>query len=376
MASDSKLPIAIFAGIVALIAIPFLLDHLKERRRPMLHEVRIVTATPSDPVFREGRRILSAAESAEAVLALRIGRRGSDGRWFAPVDRLAIDGQETDHEQTASWPETGRQIRVFWFSVECTNLGGALDPENASRRLQYRTFLAPEMGRGVRAERLPETHNDDHIGEAPPTDLDRAGTIRLYARVEVVETESDVRPQQAATSRGIDDLFNPLFPTLFVSADFDGVVDGSVGELFRLPGFEPRSESGAWNDVTSAAFGAPFTELVTQRFVVSSQTLAAVATTGRPDIDASSFSSLGRIEVTPDRVSRRNRSLRWGTDVEPGDVLVESSHWRILLGDDGNGELDPADTILHCWGRPPELTTLWTSLETETAAMEHLRYAE
>jgi len=46
----------------------------------------------------------------------------------------------------------------------------------------------------------------------------------------------------------------------------------------------------------------------------------------------------------------------------------------VLLGDEGNGRLDPADAVLHCWGRPPERTTLFASLDTAKATMEHLRY--
>jgi hypothetical protein len=197
MASDAKLPIAIFAALVALIAIPFLADYVRERRRPLLLEARVVTAASSDPIFRDGRRRVSAGETAEAALALRIGRRGSAGRWIAPVGRLALDGSEIDHQETEYWPEAGRRVRVFWFSVESSNLGGSLSAENAAERLRYRTYLAPEMGRGLRADRLPETHNDDHIGRQSTTAPGEAGTIRLYARVEVVESDSDVRPLQA-----------------------------------------------------------------------------------------------------------------------------------------------------------------------------------
>ena len=68
------------------------------------------------------------------------------------------------------------------------------------------------------------------------------------------------------------------------------------------------------------------------------------------------------------------RKLRWGVDVRPGDLLVDGDHWWVLLGDNGDDWLDPADHVLHCWGRPPEQTTLFASLETEKATVEHLRY--
>ena len=374
MASDSRLPIAIFAALVAMVAIPFLVDYIREIRRPVLMEARVVIATASDPVFREGRRHVQAGETVEAAVALRFGRRGKPGRWLAPVERLAIEGNELEHENSETWPETGRAVRVFWFSVESTNLGGSLNAENAGDRLRYRTFFAPEMGRNLRAERLPETHNDDHIGQQSSTAPNGAGTVRLYARVEIVETDSDLRPLQVMTTPGIESVLKPDFPAVFRPGDFGEAINSSVGELFGLPGFEPRSETGDWNEITVPAFQMSFTDLVSERIVISSRTLAAVAVSGRPDIEANALTALGTLSMTPERVLRSGRILRWESDVRPGDLLIDGNHWRVLLGDDGNGELDPADPVLHCWGRPPERTTLYASLESEESTVEHYRH--
>jgi hypothetical protein len=376
MASDSKLPIAIFAALVAIIATPFLVDYVREIRRPVLMEARVVTATDSDRVFREGRRHVRVGETAEAAVAVRFGRRGKAGRWMAPVDRLAIDEREVDHERTGTWPEQAHTLRVFWFSVESTNLGGSLNADNAADRLRYRTYFAPEMGRSLRAKRLPETHNDDHIGQQSVTVPEGAGTVRLYARVEVVETESDLRPLQAVTTIGTEDVLEPEFSAVFRPADLGEAINSSVGELFGIPGFEPRSETGSWNEVTIPSFQMSFTDLVSERFVVSSRTLAAVAVTGEADIGEDAFTDLGTLSITAEKILRRGRALRWQGEVRAGDLLVDGDHWWVLLGDDGNGELDPADTVLHCWGRPPERTTLWASLETEETTVELIRYAE
>jgi hypothetical protein len=374
MAKDSKLPIAIFSVLVALIAAPFLVDYLREIRRPVLMEARVVTATASDPVFREGRRRVEAGETVEAAVALRWGRRGKPGQWLAPVEQLAITGSDSGHQNTETWPDAGRAVRVFWFSVESTNLGGSLNVENAGDRLRYRTFLAPEMGRSLRAERLPETHNDDHIGQQSTTIPDGAGTVRLYARVEVVETDSDLRPFQVVTTTEIEAILDPGFPTIFRPADLGEAINSSVGEFFGLPGFEPRSPTGAWNEVTIPAFQLSFTDLVSKRLVVSSRTLAAIAVSGEPDIDADALTALGVLSITPEAVLRRGRILRWGSDVRPGDLLVGDEHWWVLLGDEGDGAFDPADSVLHCWGRPPERTTLDASLEAEALTVEHYRH--
>jgi hypothetical protein len=374
MASESKLPAFIFVALVALIAIPFLVDYIREIRRPVLMEATVVTATASDPVFRGGRRHVRAGESVEAAVAVRFGRRRQAGRWLAPVERLVIEGTELEHEKTGSWPEADRAVRVFWFSVESTNLGGSLNAENAADRLRYKTFLAPEMGRDLRADRLPETHNDDYIGQQSTTAPDGAGTVRLYARVEVVESDADIRPLQKVTTAGIEAVFEPEFPAVFRSADFGEAIDPTVGELFGLPGFEPRPETGSWNEITIPAFKMSFTDLVSERIVVSSRTLAAVAVSGSPSIEVNALTALGRVSLTPETVRRQDRPLRWNTDVRQGDLLVDGDHWWVLLGDEGNGELDPADTVLHCWGRPPVRTTLFAALESEQATVEHLRY--
>jgi hypothetical protein len=237
------------------------------------------------------------------------------------------------------------------------------------------------MGRGLLAERLPEAHNDDHVGPQHDPEQDIAGTVRLYARVELVEAEDDVRPLHAVTTLGSDAIFDPRFPSIHRSADLGNGIDASVGELFRLPGFEPRSENLPWNEVTVAAFGKPFTELVSERLVVSSLTFAAVAVSGRPDAgrpdgSTGAFDNLGDIQMTTDRVRRQGRALRWENDVIAGDLLVEGDHWWVVLADDGNSVLDPADTVLHCWGRPPERTTLWATLEAEAVTVKHLRYVD
>ena len=65
----------------------------------------------------------------------------------------------------------------------------------------------------------------------------------------------------------------------------------------------------------------------------------------------------------------------WKDDISSGDLLVHGNHWLVLLEDDGNGVLDTADTVLHCWGRPPERTTLFAALDPSVTAVGLLRYA-
>lgn len=380
MASERWLPILVFVVLTGLIAAPFLIDHVRESRRPVMVEARVVTAAASDPVYRTGRRTVSEGDPVEVAVAVRVTRKGTDDRWLSPAANLEIDGIQVDHVQSSAWPEDDRHLRVFWFSIESTHLGGELTTETAADRLAYRTFLAPEMGRTLQAERLPEIHNDDHIGEPPlwsvaprvaPLD---AGTIRLYARIEVVEELDSLRPLQAVTTLGVDHLLEPRFPTLLRRAAYGEGIDPVAAELLRLPGFEP---AGATIDqqeaVTMTAFGLSFSEMVEARLVVSSRALASTAATGAAGMTSSDLEDLGTVDLSGARCTRRGRPLRWGDDLRQGDLLSAEAHWMILLGDDGDGLLGGGDPVLHSWGRPPNETTLVAAAGPEEAALTHWR---
>jgi len=374
MASESRLPFVIFAAIVVVIAIPFVVDEIQDRRRPVLMEARIVTATNSDPTYRDGRRLVTPGDQVEIAIALRVQRWGSGEFWISPAPRLEIEGAATPHLQSSVWPDDSRVLRVFWFSVECQNLGGMLTAETVDERLRYRTFLAPEMGRALQAQGLPESHNDDHIGETGDGSPEGPGTIRLYARVEVVEDGGDVRPLQAQATIDAERFLDPTFPTILIEADLGDNIEPSAGELFRLPGFEPQGETPAErNAVPEQALGKTFSQLVADRMVVSSWTLAASAVSGEPDLDPSRLEELGVVEIDGDRVSGGRRPLLWGKDVISGDLLVDGDHWMILLGDNGDGALDPSDAVLHSWGRPPVRTTLFTAVLSDSASLQHRR---
>ncbi|MCJ7754362.1 MAG: hypothetical protein MUP13_07335, partial [Thermoanaerobaculales bacterium] len=241
-------------------------------------------------------------------------------------------------------------------------------------RLRYRTFLAPEMGRTLQAQGLPESHNDDHIGETGDVSPKSPGTVRLYARVEVVEDVGDVRPLQTQATIAAERFLDPAFPTILIGADLGDNIEPSAGELFRLPGFEPQGETPfERNAVPEQAFGKSFSQLVADRIAVSSWTLAASAVSGEPGLDPSRLEKLGVVEIDDDRVSSGRHPLLWGTDVVPGDLLSDGDHWMVLLGDNGDGALDPSDAVLHTWGRPPVRTTLFTAVVSDKASLEHRR---
>jgi len=310
MASDSRLLWVIFAVLVALIAVPTLIWRIGEARRPVLEDVRIVTATAADPVFRTGPRRVAEDGGLEIAAALLLSRPGRDDVWLAPVAKLVIDGETVTHTESGEWPEDDRVLRVFWFTIESSFLGGDLSAGNAGKLLEQRSFLAPEMGRKLRARTIPDQHNDDQINLGDDRLEIAGGTIRLYAKVEVAERTDSVAAAQSATSPGADAVDDAGFTVIRMAAALAGPISPTAGELFRLPGFEPEpAADGDWNDVTVEQLGGTFSELVERRFVVSSWTFAAVALTGGLDLDRGALTPLGRVAVDGVLPSRAGRPL-------------------------------------------------------------------
>jgi len=376
MASESRLPWIIFVVLVALILIPLAVWRVGEARRPVLRDVRIVTATDADPVFREGVRRVGPGDGLSIAAAVLISRPGGSDTWLAPVEQLVIDGAAVDHVAGGEWPEDDRVLRVFWFTVEGAYLGGDLTAENAEKLLAQRTYLAPEMGRGLLAKTVPEAHNDDQINLGDELLPVAGGTIRLYAKVEIAEKADAIAAEQAVTSLGVGDVDDPAFATIRMAAEFPQPVSQALGELFRLPGFEPQpSATLDWNDITLSTRGMSFTEMVDARFVASSRTFASVALTGESDMDPADLATLGRVSLDAGGELRRSgRPLAWGDDVEPGDLLDDRGQLIVLLADDGDGLLSRADRVAVCWRRPPVETILDQAIRDDAVSFELLRH--
>ena len=373
--SERWLPVGIFAALVLLIAAPFAVRGVRNALRPELVEVRIVTATESDPVLREGARHLAPGERPTIAVALRLRDVWGRRRWLAPAERLELDGAPVDHEVGDGWPEKDRRARVFWFTVECSNVGGPVTPDRAARLLRYRTFLANEMGRGLVAATLPEPHNDDSLAAQPHVQPVDAGTLRLYAKVEVYDPTRDVRALQSAATAGVDSVLAPGFPAIHRAAALADGLPPELGELFNLSGWEAEpGDDATFDAIAGAAFGLSFAEAVERRLAVSSRTFAAVAATGRPTFPAGSPAVDLAVDLAGGTVSSNRRPLKWGDDVRPGDVLIDGSHHTVLAADDGDGLLTAADVVVHCWRRPPAMTTLGKVFPASPATARLVRH--
>lgn len=365
MSRDSLRPWLVAAAIVGAVGALFLMQHAREALRPVLLDVRVVTATEADPVYRDGIRRLAPGEGYTAAVALRIRQAGSGTFWMAPVNRLALDDRDTPHRVLPAWPEKDRVARVLWMTLECTHLGGELTPGEESDLLEYRTFLAGEMGRDLLATTEPEPHNDDFLAPEDQPRTGGPGTFRLVARVEIVSDTSDLAPLQAVVSPGPGDPTGPLVATVMRSWDVPQPVHPEAGELFNLPGFEPPP-----GDPAGAA--ARLAGLAGRRLAVSSAAFAGTALTGDPGADLEALPVALDLRLQGGRFLARGRPVRWGKNVDAGDLLEEKGHWLVLLADDGDGVLDLDDEAAHAWGRPPARGTLAGLLEPGPVLM-HLR---
>ena len=376
MGSDNRLIVVILGVLVALIAAPLIYWRVRDARRPVLVDVRIVTASDSDTVFRTGPRRSGPDDDVHVAAALELQYPGERRQWLAPVERLEIDGREVHHLQSEVWPEKDRTLRAFWFTVESTNIGGLVTPENAAKRLRYRTFLAPEMGQGLLAVSPPEVHHDDGLGPQPDQLWAGIGTLRLYLKVDVLEPErSNVQAVQTMSTRGVDGILDPDYPAIHVAAPVPDTLDSAVGELFNLPGWETDPDNLRLRDeIAEIAFGGTFHEAVDRRLLTSSRSFAAVALSGGSTIPDANLHSLGEVTLAVGDATKRNRPLRWGDDIRAGDCLVDGSHFTVLVADDGNDRLDRADVVVHCWRQPPAALPLGTVYPDEHVRLQHFRY--
>jgi len=317
---DWILPVSILAVVLLIILVPFLRWRIHEARRPVLVEVRVVSATSTDPVFREGYRTVGADEEVSLAVALKLDFPGREPRWLSPVERLELDGSEVDHLQAETWPEDDRTARTFWFTLEC------------------RPFLAPELGQGFRADGEPEQHSDDGLDLGESIVPVRAGTYRIYVRVEVTEDRGSSRPLFAVVSHGADHRDDPRM--LRISRDLGPETPGldpAAGRLFRLPGFD---DSDAWDPDAACK----------RLFAVSPDTFLSVALTGRCRDETLRFKPVGTIDTDGMII---DSALRWGAD-----VIEHGDHRMILVSDDGDGRLDGPDLVAHTRRRPAAVLPL------------------
>jgi hypothetical protein len=171
-----------------------------------------------------------------------------------------------------------------------------------------------------------------------------------------VDRPDAVRPIATVTTTEPSRFAEPLFPTVHRRTDIGPGIDPSAGEMFRLPGFEIEGKDAA--DWVLPVVDMTVADATRRRLMMSSWTFAAVAVSGRPSISPPDLSRLGPLTASGERLRLDGGPARWGREVQPGDLISDGEHWVVLVGDDGNGDLDPVDPVVHCWRAPPTRSRL------------------
>jgi hypothetical protein len=370
MSRDVRLPLIIAVCLILLVLLYLMISERQESGRPQLREVRIVSATAADPVFRDGARHVGPEDEVVLAVVMRIEERRRS-YWLAPVDEVVLDSLVIEHQVADAWPEKDRYARVFWFTLEHPYLNGRLGPESDDSALAYRSFLVPEMGRGLHTLAVTDAKNDSFLGRPDEVREIPGGTLRFYVRIEIASTSHRVKPLQAATSLDQQQLLNPAMPVIYRSAELPAPFHPVVGELVHLPEF---SAEGDDDQEPPPAVKQRLLKLVEQRIVVTSDAFAAMAVSGQLQLPAAQVRRLGTVSLDDGRLRRDQKHLQWHRDVEAGDLLRTGNHWLVLSRDDGDGLLDEDDEILHCWREPAVVSPLSKALTDEETSFELLRH--
>jgi hypothetical protein len=296
---------------------------------------------------------------------------GGRSYWLAPVEDIELDSQPLVHEVADLWPEEDRYARTFWFTLEHPYLNGTLTSASGGEELAYRSFLVPEMGHDLRAVAVTDAKNDSFLGRPEGVEEIPGGTLRFYARVEIASTSHRVKPLQMAASLDEQQLLNPALPVIYRSADLSEPLHPVAGELLQLPAFTAESSDGG---TAPEPVRERLAIAVEQRAVATSEAFAAMLVSGRPQLADEQLHSLGEVRLDNGQLKRSRIVLRWHQDVQTGDLLRTGGHWLVLESDDGNGLLDEADRVLHCWREPAVAAVLSKALTEEETTFQLLRH--
>lgn len=351
MRSENRLVVIVFLVLLSLLAIPLAVTWFADRRRPQLEEIRVVSSTAADPVCREGARELGPEDEVTLSVAVRTSRRWGPTTWFSPCAQLELSGVTQPHRLVTEWPESDRELRVFWFALESPLVGGT-QSDDLAREFALQPFLAPEMGQGWVAVREPEIHSTAGLSPLEGVQPVAAGTYRIYVRGEL-SRPGEVRTLQSATSLGPEHADSERMCRISRTLDPSWGLEKAAGRLFRLPSFEPAADSVPRRDMMAS--------MAARLEAISSRVFAESALGDRfpstPDGGA-------RVEFADGIVRRAGRPVPFDP-TPPSRLLRAGHHWLIPLRDDGDGFLGGGDLVAQSWRRPASILPLASALAPE-----------
>lgn len=364
--------IAVFLGLAAVVAGIAVWWMARTARAPQLLSVRVVYAVEGEGQASEQPPPVPAEArvDAYALVAFRRGERGSL-RYLCAHPRVLVNGEAVPVEPPSVWPASGGVLRALWLTVEPEMPGWPKVAATDGHRLQYKEFLAPDLGRELRAEVVWRSYADSFLTRPLPGAALPGGPYRLKVRVAAYATEHDIVPVQWVSSPGAAEVFAGAVPVVVRDVVLPGLDGRRAAPFFRLscftfaPNVWPDGGEGWPLDLTPA-------ELVARRLIVTPESFAAGVAGG--DLLAPPWQAPQRVVARGDRfVAATGAPLAWGHEVRPGDALRRGPAYFVLLHDDGDGVLSLRDTVAFAWMQPGYMAPLGIALGPAATELELLR---
>lgn len=369
---ETRRTIAVFLALAAIVGAVAGWWAVRQARAPHLVGVQVVYAAGNDDEASERPGPLGADVRATAY-ALVTFRRGERGplRHLCAHPRVRLEGQPVAVEPLSAWPSSGGILRGLWLTIEPEFPGWAeVRPEDA-HRLQYKEFLAPDLGRELWAEVEWRAYSDAFLARRLAGTAIPGGAYRLKVRVAAYADEHDLVPTQWVSSAGANDIWTGGVPAVIRDVELPGLDGRRAAPFFRLSCF--TFAEGVWPS-GGPGWALPLTpaQLVAERLIVTPESFAAGIATGNP---------LGHPWQAPRRLlARGNRfvtpggePLTWGREVAAGDALRRGRAHFVLLRDDGDGVLSLADEVAFAWMQPGYAAPLGIALGAAATELELLR---
>lgn len=369
---ETRRTIAVFVVLAAAVGAVAGWWAMRQARAPHLVGVQVVYAVGNGGEASERPGPLSA-DTRLTAYALVTFRRGDGGplRHLCAHPRVRLEGQPVAVEPLSAWPASGGILRGLWLTIEPEFPGWAeVRPEDA-HRLQYKEFLAPDLGRELQAEVEWRAYSDAFLARRLPGTTIPGGVYRLKVRVAAYADEHDLVPTQWVSSAGAEDVVTGGVPAVVRDVELPGLDGRRAAPFFRLSCF--TFAEGVWPD-GGPGWPLPLTpaQLVAGRLIVTPESFAAGIATGDP---------LGYPWRAPRRLlARGNRfvppggePLAWGREVVAGDALRRGRAYFVLLRDDGDGVLSLADEVAFAWMQPGYAAPLGIALGAAATELELLR---
>ncbi len=370
--TETRRTVVVFLALTALVAGVAAWWMARAARAPQLLSVRVVYAAGegSEASGQPAPVPAGARVKAYALVAFRRGERGPV-RHLCGHRRVLVDGALLDVEPLSAWPATGGVLRGLWMTVEPELPGWPEVSATDAHRLNYKEFLAPDLGRDLQVEVDWRAYSDAFLARPlPGVDL-RAGPYRLKVRVAAYATEHDIMPVQWVSSPGAGDVFTGTLPAVTRDVTLPGLDGRLAAPFFRLSCF--TFAPNVWPDGGQQwPLGLTPAELVARRLIVTPESFAAGIASGtgveRP------WQAPQRVVARGDRfVALTGEPLAWVREVRPGDALRRGSAYFVLLQDDGDGVLSLRDTVAFAWMQPAYMAPLGIALGSVATELELLR---